>query len=139
MLIVRRIKPETVNQVTVLSASQLVTEEAVLRIGSFGLQLSYMPLPKPEWRRFPAVDFASPGYLVNDDQSAYYDAFEDEKYIGGAAVTIHPQGWAEVLDIRVDAAFRRRGAGRLLVEKCASFAERRELHGLRAACTDLNP
>ena len=139
MLIVRRIKPETVNQVTVLSDSQLVTEEALLRIGSFGLQLSYMPLPKPEWRRFPSVDFASPAYLVNDDQSAYYAAFEDEKYIGGAAVTIHPQGWAEVLDIRVDAAFRRRGAGKLLLEKCVTFAERRELHGLRAACTDLNP
>ena len=37
MLIVRRIKPETLHQVQELADSQLVTEEAILRIGRMGM------------------------------------------------------------------------------------------------------
>ena len=43
MLIVRRIKAETLHQVEPLADNQLVTEEAVLRIGRMGLQLGYAP------------------------------------------------------------------------------------------------
>lgn len=139
MLIVRRIKEETLHQVKELADSQLVTEEAVLRIGRMGLQLGYGALPKAEWRVFPPVSYADPSFLVKDDSSAFYGAFEGEKYIGCAAVTVNPNGWADVLDIRVDASFRRQGAGRMLLDKCASFAQKRELYGLRVACTDGNP
>ena len=38
MLIVRRIKPDTLHQVKTLTDTQLVTEEAVLRIGTFALR-----------------------------------------------------------------------------------------------------
>ena len=139
MLIVRRIKEETLHQVKELTDSQLVTEEAVLRIGRMGLQLGYGALPKPEWRVFPPVDYADPSFLVKDDSSAFYGAFEGDKYIGCAAVTVNPNGWADLLDIRVDASFRRQGAGRMLLDKCASFAQKRALYGLRVACTDTNP
>nr|MBR4280560.1 GNAT family N-acetyltransferase [Clostridia bacterium] len=139
MLIVRRIKPETLHQVKELADSQLVTEEAVLRIGRMGLQLGYSALPKAEWRVFPPVSYADPAFLVQDEGSAFYGAFEGETYIGCAAVTINPNGWADVLDIRVDASYRHQGAGRMLLDKCASFAGKRELHGLRVACTDTNP
>ncbi|MBQ7139555.1 MAG: GNAT family N-acetyltransferase [Clostridia bacterium] len=139
MLIVRRIKPETLHQVKELTDTQLVTEEAVLRIGRTGLHLSYGGLPKPEWRSFPPVSYADPAFLVSDESSAFYGAFEGENYIGCAAVTINPNGWADVLDIRVDAAYRRQGAGRMLMDKCASFAAKRDLYGLRVACTDANP
>lgn len=139
MLIVRRIKPETLYQVKELADSQLVSEEAVLRVGRMGLQLDYGTLTKPEWRVFSPVSYADPAFLVNDESSAFYGAFEGEKYIGGAAVTINPNGWADVLDIRVDASFRRQGAGRMLLDKCASFAQKHELYGLRVACTDSNP
>ncbi len=139
MLIVRRIKPDTLHLVKELADTQLVTEEALLRIGRMGLQLSYAPLPKPEWRSYPPVSYADPAFLVEDAASAFYAAFEGEKYIGCAAVTTNPNGWADVLDIRVDAAFRRQGAGRMLLDKCASFAAKRELYGLRVACTDGNP
>lgn len=139
MLIVRRIKAENLHQVEPLTDTQLVTEEAVLRIGRLGLQLSYGPLPKPEWRSFPPVDYADPTFLVGDEASAFYGAFEGEKYIGCAAVTTNPNGWADILDLRVDASYRRQGAGRMLLDKCAAFAKKRELYGLRAACTDGNP
>ena len=139
MLIVRRIKPETLHLVKELTDAQLVTEEAVLRIGRTGLQLGYGTLPKPEWRAFPPVSYADPAFLVTDESSAFYGAFEGEKYIGCAAVTTNPNGWADLLDLRVDAAFRRQGAGRMLLDKCASFALKQKLYGLRAACTDGNP
>ena len=139
MLIVRRIKPDTLHQVQELTDTQLVGDEAVLRIGRLGLQLSYNPLPKPEWRAFPPVPYADPAFLVGDDASAFYGAFEGDTYIGCAAVTVNPNGWADILDLRVDAAYRRQGSGRLLLDKCASFAQKRGLYGLRAACTDSNP
>lgn len=139
MLIVRRIKEETLHQVKELTVSQLVTEEAVLRIGRMGLTLGYSALPKPEWRIFPPAEYADPAFLVKDESSAFYGAFEGEQYIGCAAVTVHPSGWADVLNLSVDAAFRRQGAGRMLLDKCMSFAQKRELYGLRIACTDSNP
>ena len=139
MLIVRRIKPDTLHQVKTLTDTQLVTEEAVLRIGRMGLQLSYSPLVKAEWRAFPPAGYADPAFLVQDEGSAFYAAFEGDAYIGCAAVTCHPSGWADILDLRVDASFRRQGAGRMLLDKCAAFAAKRELYGLRAACTDSNP
>lgn len=139
MLIVRRIKADTLHLVQPLNDAQLVAEEALLRIGRMGIQLGYSPLPKPEWRSFPPVDYAAPAYLVRDEDSAFYGAFEGEKYIGCAAVTTNPNGWADIIDLRVDAAHRRQGAGRMLLDKCIAFARKRELHGLRLACTDTNP
>lgn len=139
MMIVRRIKPETLQLVEPVNDTQLVTEDAVLRIGRMGLQMEIMPAVKPEWRSFPPVAYADPAFLVQDESSSFYAAFEGEQFIGCAAVTIHPNGWADLLDIRVDAAYRRQGAGRMLLDKCAEFAKKHQLHGLRAACTDQNP
>lgn len=139
MLIVRRIKQETLQEVQEMADSQLVTEEAILRIGRMGMQLDYASLPKPEWRQFPPVSYADPAFLVQDESSAFYAAFDSEKHIGSAAVTINPNGWADLLDIRVDASHRRQGAGRMLLDKCSSFAKKRDLYGLRVSCTDTNP
>lgn len=139
MMIARRIKADGLQQLSPLTDTQLVTEEAVLRIGSFGLEMGFMPLPRPEWRSFLPADYADPAYLVTDEASAVYGVFDAEKHIGIAAVTTTPSGWADVIDLRVDAAFRRQGAGRMLLDKCDSFARKRELHGVRVACTDDNP
>ncbi len=139
MLIVRRIKAETLQQVRPIDDPQLVSEEAILRIGRMGLQLDYGAIARPEWRNYPPVPYADPAFLVSDESSAYYGAFQDEKFIGGAAVTIDPNGWANVIDIRVDVKHHRQGAGRMLLDKCASFAEKRGLYGIRIACTDMNP
>ncbi len=139
MLIVRRIKADTLHLVRPIDEPQLVGDEAILRIGRMGLQLDYGAIARPEWRSFPPVAYADPAFLVSDEASAFYGAFQDEKYIGCAAVTVDPNGWANVLDIRVDGKYHRQGAGRMLIDKCASFAEKRELHGVRVACTDTNP
>jgi len=116
-----------------------VTEEACLRISRLGFQLDYVALPKAEWRSFLPVDYADPLIITQDEGSAFYAAFDGETYIGGAAVTTHPSGWADILDLRVDPSRRRQGAGRMLLDKCEHFAAKRELSGLRIACTDKNP
>ncbi len=139
MLIVRRIHADQLGLLRPLPDQQLVSEEAMLQVGRLGFQLSYRPLPKAEWRSFPPVDYADPLIITQDEGSAFYAAFEDDVYIGCAAVTTLPTGWADVLDLRVDAAHRRGGAGRMLLEKCEHFARKRSLHGLRIVCTDMNP
>ncbi len=138
MLIVRRIKADTLPLVHPLEDRNLTTEEARVSIGRSGLQLAYAPLSKPEWRSFPQAPYADAEFLLQDESSAFYGAFEGTNYIGCAAVTVNPQGWADIIDLRVDAAHRRQGAGRMLLDKCASFAQKRNLHGLRIACTDTN-
>lgn len=139
MLIVKRITSETLHLIRPLTDKCLVSEEARLRINALGFQLSYMPLPRTEWRSFPPVDYADPIIITQDEGSAFYGAFKAEQYAGGAAVTLHPTGWAEILDLRVDAELRRQGIGRELLEKCERFAEKRGLYGLRITCTDTNP
>ncbi|MBQ8202487.1 MAG: GNAT family N-acetyltransferase [Clostridia bacterium] len=139
MLIVRRLKADQLDLIRPLPDKQLVSEEALLKIGRMGFQLGYTPLPKAEWRSFPPVAYADPLIITQDEGSAFYAAFEDDRYIGCAAVTTLPSGWADVLDLRVDASYRRRGAGKMLLEKCEHFARKHDLSGLRIACTDTNP
>ena len=139
MLIVRRIKSDQLHLLHPLTDRQLVSEEAHLKIARMGCQLGYTPLPQAEWRSFAPVDYADPMIITQDDWSAFYGAFEGEEYIGCAAVTTLPNGWADIIDLRVDAAHRRQGTGRMLLDKCIAFAQKRGLYGLRIACTDTNP
>ena len=139
MLIVRRIHSDELGLIRPLTDRTLVSEEAHLKISRLGFQLDYMPIPKAEWRTFLPVDYADPAIITQDDGSAFYGAFGGDRYIGGAAVTTHPTGWADVIDLRVDAAFRRQGVGRMLLDKCEHFASKRSLSGLRIVCTDTNP
>lgn len=138
MLIIRRLKPEQLHLIHPLEDPVLLEEEALLRIGRSGLQLSYTPLPRPQWHHIPPVAYAGPEFLINDPDSAFYTAFDGDAYIGCAAVTIAPSGWAEILDLRVQASNRRQGIGRLLLEKCIAFSEKHELTGIRISCTDSN-
>ena len=139
MLIVRRLHADELHLIRPIVDKALVTDEAHVRISRLGFQLDYLPTGKPEWRVFAPVDYADPAIITQDAGSAFYAAFDGDTYIGGAAVTIHPTGWADVIDLRVDPAFRMQGAGRMLLDKCEHFALKRDLSGLRIACTDGNP
>ncbi len=139
MLIVRRLHADELHLIRPITDRTLVTEEAHVIISRLGFQLDYMPLLKPEWRSFPPVDYADPLIITQDEGSAFYAAFDGETYIGGAAVTTLPTGWADVIDLRVEPSFRLQGAGRMLLERCEHFARKRDLHGLRIASTDKNP
>ncbi len=139
MLTIRRLTPDDLGLIRPFSDRALVGEAVHLKISRLGFQLDYLPMSKAEWRTFLPVEFADPAILTQDEASAFFAAFVDGKYIGCAAVTSHPSGWAEVLDVRVDPSWRRKGVGTALLAKCGFFAEERGLHGLRIAATDMNP
>ncbi len=139
MLTIRQLTPDQLGLIRPFSDRALVGEEAFLKISRLGFQLDYLPLPKAEWRTFlPGAD-ADPLVVTQDEGSAFFAAFEGETYIGCAAVTTQPHGWADVIDLRVDPMYRRKGVGSALLGQCGYFAEARNLSGLRIACTDTNP
>lgn len=139
MLTIRQLAPDELELIRPFADRALVGEAVHLKISRLGFQLDYLPLPKTEWRTFLPTEFADPTILVHDDASAFFAAFSDGKYIGCAAVTAHPTGWAEVIDVRVDPMWRRKGVATALLNHCAHFAHMRNLHGLRITATDTNP
>jgi len=139
MLTIRRLGPEEIGLIRPFSDRALVGEEVHLKISRLGFQLDYLPLPKAEWRTFLPVPYADPLIITQDEGSAFFAAFRANACIGCAAVTTDPNGWADVIDIRVDPHHRRQGVGSALLAQCGFFAEARNLHGLRIACTDTNP
>lgn len=138
MLTIRKLLSEDIGLVRPIADRTLVSEEARVVISRLGFQLDYVPLPRAEWRSFPPVDYADPIIITQDEGSAFYAAFMGERYVGCAAVTMLPGGWADVIDLRVDGQHRRQGVGRALLDKCDHFALSHGLHGLRIACTDTN-
>lgn len=136
---VRRITADTLALLRPINDASLAGEEAVLRIARTGFSIAYTPLSRAEWRTFPPDEYADPLIAVNDDRTALFAAFEGDTYVGSACVRVNPTNWADVMDIRVDAAYRCRSFARTLLDACERFAEGRGMHGLRIACTDTNP
>lgn len=139
MLSIRRLTEDDLELIRPIADASLAGEEAVLRISRTGFSLSYVPLSRAEWRTFPPDEYADPMIVVNDDRSALFAAFEDDTFIGMASVRTNPTGWADVMDIRVDASHRRKSVARNLLDACERFADARKMHGLRIASTDTNP
>ena len=140
-MIVHKLTPELVEKLRPVSDASLVGEEVMLRIGRTGFTLGYVPLPRAEWRSFPAEPMADPNLLLRLPQAAMFAAFEDDgSFVGQAAVMADAATqWARIIDIRVDAAHRRTGVASLLLESCQGFAEKQGMRGLSIHVTDTNP
>lgn len=139
MLKVRKLTQEELETLPPLSAACLCGDETVLRMGRSGFSMGYVPLEKAEWRNFPpSLPLPLPELITRMDASAY-GAFEEQKFCALAVVCRDGQGWGELLDIRVDAAWRRQGIATALLASCEGFAVRRGLHGLRVTVSDQNP
>lgn len=136
---VLRITDNTLSLMRPVSDASLAGEEAVLRITRTGFSLAYTPLPRAQWRSFPPHEDAAPSLAVKDDRMALFGAFEGDTCVGSACVRVQSSNWAEVVDIRVDAAYRCRGFARMLLDSCEHFATVRGMYGLRISCTDTNP
>lgn len=139
MLTIRKLSAAELALLRPFADRALVGETVHLKISRLGFQLDYLPLPKDEWRTYLPPSYAAPAFIVQDSASALFAAFENDRCIGTATVTTDPNGWAEVLDVRVDPAWRRKGVATALLGQCGFFAEQRHLHGLRIAATDHNP
>lgn len=139
MLIVRRLTKELLACLRPIDGASLVGEDVMLRIGRSGFTLGYVPLPRAEWRSFPADASLLPESLLADENSAMFLAFEDDSFIGQAAVSARRDtGWTEILDLRVEPASRRKGVARALLDAMERFSRKAGMQGLRMALTDDN-
>ncbi|MBE5804181.1 MAG: GNAT family N-acetyltransferase [Clostridiales bacterium] len=139
MLIVRRLTAELLERIRPISDASLCGEDVMLRIGRTGFVLGYVPLPRAEWRSFPMPVGLQPSQLLGDPSAAMFLAFDDEVFVGQAIVyTTSETRWTDVLDIRVDAAHRRKGVARALLSAIESFSRKQGMNGLRIALTDDN-
>lgn len=140
MLTIKRLTIEDLPLWKPISSASLVGEDVLLRVGRGGFALGYVPLQRAEWRDFPADESADPRVALADDRCALFGAFEDNVLIGAACVRVQPiTRWAEITDLRIEAAHRRQGVARNLMDFCERFAIKRGMHGLRIACADTNP
>lgn len=140
MMTIKRLTIDDLPCWRVISSASLVGEDVLLRIGRGGFALGYVPLQRAEWRDFPADVSADPRTVLSDERCALFGAFEDSSLIGSAAVRMNPMTrWAEIIDLRVEAAHRRQGVARNLLDFCERLAVKRGMHGLRLTCTDTNP
>lgn len=123
-----------------INAASLIGDEVLLRIGRGGFSLGYVPLSEVLWRSFPPRACASPEALLSDPNAEMYAALANSvDCIGLAGVTAGENGFAEILDLRVDAAYRRCHVASALLDMCEEFARRRSLRGLKMTVTDTNP
>ena len=140
MLTIKRLTIEDLPRWRVISSASLTGEDVLLRVGRGGFALGYVPLQRAEWRDFPADASADPGIVLADSRCALFGAFEDELLIGSASLRVNSvTRWAEITDLRVDAAYRRQGVARNLLDFCERLAVKRGMHGIRIACADTNP
>ena len=128
---IRRITPDQLHLLTPITDSVLTGEETLLRITRTGFSVDYLPLPKAQWRSFPPVPSADPARLSAAPDGAVYAAFDDDRFIGMACLKLLDSGWCELLDIRVEAAYRRTGAGGMLLDACDRYALQHGAQGLR--------
>ena len=139
MLTLRRLTPELVDRIRPISAASLCGEDVMLRIGRSGFSLGYVPLPRAEWRSFPMAAGLVPSALLGDPNAAMFLAFEDDVFVGQAAVYMTPETrWTDIIDIRVDAPHRRKGVARALLHAIEDFSRKEMMNGLRIALTDDN-
>ena len=115
----------------------LVGEEVLVRISRLGFSITYLPASSAQWRSFPPSPRASE--LIQSPGTVCFGAFLDNRLIGVAAIRVIPGGWSEVLDMRVDAASRRIGAGKAMLGACQAWAESHHTQGLKLITTDQNP
>ena len=140
MLTIRRLTTEDLPGWRTVSSASLVGEDVLLRVGRGGFSLGYVPLQRAEWREFAAMEGADPSNALSDGRYALFGAYEDEALIGSACLRISPvTRWGEIVDLRVDAAHRRQGVARNLLDFCERLALKRGMRGLRLACADTNP
>ena len=139
MLTVRRLTPDTICDAQPIADAVLVGEETVVRIGRTGFSLGWSPLDRARWQNLPERADADAELLCSMEDAAVFGAFSDGQYVGGACMYAAYDGWAELCDLRVDAAHRREGVATALVESCERQARKRGLSGLRCVVSDQNP
>ncbi len=114
--------------------SSLAGEQVGVRISRLGLTLAYYPVPKAEWISFPEM----PG-MDEMRNPVIFAAFREDQIIGRCVLLAERNQWMELVDIRVDPAFRRCGAGKAMVGAALAYSVKQGFAGLKTFTSDRNP
>lgn len=139
MLTIRRLTSTAVRDLPPIADSILVGEDTLVQIGRSGISLSWTPVSRATWQPLPERMDADPELLCEVEDGAVFGAYADGVYVGRACMYAAHDGWAEVCDLRVDAAHRRQGVATQLMDACERLARSRGLYGLRCVTSDQNP
>ncbi len=139
-----QVKPMPIGQPLprAIEARVLCGETVTVRVGRGGLSLytlSYAPSATAQWRSFAMgeqAELALAGHLPN---AALYGAYQDGELIGLAICRVTGSGWCDLLDLRVEPAYRLAGVGRNLLDACQRYADRVGAAGLRCETRDDHP
>lgn len=137
MLTVRRTTPDALPQWQEISAASLAGEDVLVRIGRTGFTLGYVPLARAEWRTYPPANEALESLAL--PRTTLLAAYDGDMLAGCALTHENSNGWTEILDIRVDAAHRRKGVARALLASAEDTSLRHGMTGLKMCVTDTNP
>jgi ribosomal protein S18 acetylase RimI-like enzyme len=113
-----------------------VAERLVPRLVGGALAYTFEAVA-PYEKVYPPEQFDPAAWLA-DPACAIYLAYAGETLAGQAALSTHWNGYAYLDDLRVGAAFRRRGLGRRLVAQSAAWARSRRLPGIMLETQDIN-
>ncbi len=122
-----------------LDARVLCGEDVSVRVSRAGYALSYLPTGATRWRSFEMTEPAREALAGYTPGAFALAAYLDETPAGLAVAANRANRWCDVLDLRVDAAYRQQGIGRMLLEACMRAACDADMAGLRMLVSDLNP
>lgn len=138
MDMVKRLYADSADVIRDISGAVLCGEDVMIQVGRLGFTLRYVNRENAEWRSFSPAQTDRPEFLLAQDGAVCFAAFRDDRFVGLLSMRINA-GWAEIVDLRVDASCRRQGVATALITECDRYADRHRLAGLRMAATDDNP
>ena len=122
-----------------IDARVLCSEAVSVRVGHSGYTLTYLPTGSTRWKVFDPTEPACEAMAGLTPGAFILGAYRDGALAGMAVAANRRSGWCEVLDLRVDAACRQQGIGRMLLDACMRGAAEADRAGLRMLVSDANP
>lgn len=114
------------------------TVDARLQLQASDDAITYTIVPVPSHEKcYPPDDLDLAAYLDRPDRAIFL-AYVDGGLAGQIVLRTNWNRLAYVEDIVVDAAYRRRGVGRQLMDRAVEWARRRDLPGIMLETQDNN-
>ena len=105
-----------------------VDARLVLHVEDDVIDYTFVNIP-PYQKRYPGEELDYTAYLHHPDKAVFF-AFVDDQLAGQVIMRRNWNLYALVEDITVDAGFRRKGVGRLLLQHAVDWARDRQLSGV---------
>ncbi len=127
-LTIQPLNRSTLPDVNRCDGSFTVDSVLALRIEDGLLHITPVPV-EPYMKRYPQEDRDWSDYIENREKALFL-AYLDGKLAGQVQVRLNWNRFACIEDVVVDAALRRHGVGRALIERAVLWAAEKELPGV---------